>query len=51
MAKKGTKRMTLAQLKEKLAHSVARKVTPKHAQSKVHSDKKRYIREKTKWTE
>lgn len=43
--------MTLAQLKEKLKTSVARKITPPHAKSKVHSDKKKYIREKTKWME
>jgi hypothetical protein len=51
MAKKGTKRMTLAQLKEKLARPIARKITPKHGITKVHSPKKKYIREKTKWTE
>jgi len=46
MAKKVTKRMTLAQLKEKLSNPVARKVTPSHAISKVHRDKSKYKREK-----
>lgn len=51
MAKKGTKRMTLEQLKEKLGRPVARKVTPKHGQTKVHMDKRKYKREKLQWTE
>lgn len=43
--------MTLAQLKEKLARPVARKITPSHAISKVHKDKSKYKRERFEWDE